>query len=233
MARVAPETELAASVAVAPPPRRNPNVVRDVDDSDDDEDDEGTVGPRLAEARMVSPEEMVVAEATVISTQPALHSSVDRCSRGRDRVHSRLRSRSGKWRTIRIHEALAYSRSLSPTQYSAENPAFHGWHKCIPMGICDCVPPGCCISYNVPMDDDCICMPCIFCLCIVVPLLSCIVCTGCERSADHSWISRGDFGQKVGEWVIVDHEHGTLACYGTIPFTCFLVPTPCCYCVKM
>ena len=143
------------------------------------------------------------------------------------RVHSTLRD--GKWGVVTASDALAYSRTLTVAQASAQNPSLQGCHRCRPVSCCGFA--GCVRTVNCACGPDCLWFPCCFlgCCCPIWSLICCV----CEREKDGSnaWITRDKHGNKTGAVIVVDHERGTLAHYG-VKGCCNpeLDPTPQCYC---
>ena len=140
------------------------------------------------------------AQAGVITTQPAAIQAS---------VHAKIRD--GHWEPITYTEALAYSRTLTQSQYSAKNPSLRGCHRCRPARPGKCGFTGCICVYLFACSDDCVYSPCC-CMGLIWPLFSCIRCW-CERSPDGTLIER-DGTKKKNEIIVVDHERGTIAIYG-------------------
>ena len=143
------------------------------------------------------------------------------------RVHELVRA--GK--PLHGDDAMAYSQSLTREQASIRSGNVSGWHKCVPV---TCVGfPGCVYTYNCAYPNEhTFCFPCFLLGFIPIPLLPCCCCS-CERE-QNAWITRGgEYHEKTGYIVIVDHERGTLAHYGVECCSEHIEDRPACYCVKV
>lgn len=127
-----------------------------------------------------------------------------------NKVHGLLRD--GKWQIVKLEDALAYSRTLTPYQSNTSNPKLLGCHKCRPVAR-GC--PGF-YTFNVACSDNCLCClyTCFpFCCLSLLQLSFIVIFSGCGERDDNTYIHRGEYGNIESQTIVVDHERGTLAVY--------------------
>ena len=89
------------------------------------------------------------------------------------------------------------------------------------------------MTYNCACNNDCLCFPCCCFPCFMTPCNLCGCAVERERDGSHTWVTRDKHGRRTGAIMIVDHEKGTIAHYGTKCCSTELDDTPACYCEKV
>lgn len=161
---------------------------------------------------------------TVVKEQPRAMAS-----QTKQEVHNRVHEIVRSGQPLHAEDALVYSRTLSPE----EQEKIQGCKYCAPKcsswyrwAFDYCV----CAYFLICCSGDCLWYNCWF-MGITLPVYGQICCS-CERSIDSTWVSRDKHGIKTGEIVVVDHERGTVAMYGSKCCSQELRERPDCYCYK-
>ena len=118
-------------------------------------------------------------------------------------------------------------RSLTTEQKAVGKWA--GYHTCYPKrrdGCWGSCPGGLCGAWFVPCGESCLWTP-------ICPICCFPCCCYCERAPDTgAFVQRGRYGEYQGEYLLLDHERGTIGCYAAVCCTNRLNAEPDCYCVR-
>ena len=154
---------------------------------------------------------------------------------------------------VSVAEGESYMRSITTEQKAVGKWA--GYHTCYPKrrgGLWANCPGGVFGAWFVPC--ECAAGPCLWTP--ICPICCFPCCCYCERAPDtgafirHTLIyslvithipgfirsdrdsKRGDYGEYQGQYLLLDHERGTIGCYNAVCCTDRLIEEPDCYCVR-
>ena len=140
------------------------------------------------------------------------------------KVHGLLRD---NLQVVSVAEGESYMRSLTTEQKAVGKWA--GYHTCYPKRRDGCwanCPGGLCGAWFVPCGESCLWTP-------ICPICCFPCCCYCERAPDTgAFVQRGRYGEYQGEYLLLDHERGTIGCYAAVCCTNRLNAEPDCYCVR-